>query len=342
MFNDIFIKKFKDYNFKHEFLCSSNLFHWDQLAGDLTYCPVHYDSSFIRYQHAYLVSTNAKVKDLSSIIFFEHKPVALWPLFAVFHDGQWNLHINEPVISQGLTPSQNKKLNNTFLSIISIILEKLNCDSALVQGFHSNSCTNSEWSRFLWSKDFRCLLRQELLVDLSFPIDNIRKKFRKSYWNLIKQHKNRYTVTVYRNDISQQIWNEFRNLHELVAGRKTRSVESWNLQYASVLENKAFYIRVSNDNDEIIGGSYFLKNKHEVLYGVAAYDRALAGVPIGHLSIERAILESVDQGCLYLRLGSCTQNFSKNYSEKQIGILNFKQGFATTTATVCDYHLKNF
>ena len=341
MFNVIFDSQFKNNHFNHEFLTSNNKFYWDQFSEDLPFLPVHYDSNFIFYHYEYLISTNVHVENISSIIFFENKPVAVWPIFIVCNNGVWRLQVNEPLVSHRISPIQNRKINAIFLSTINVICKKLNCESTLVQGFYGNTSTQSEWSRLLWSQISEVSLRQELLVDLTSPIETIRKQFRKSYLSLIKKYKKNLTIKLFRKEITQEIWDEFRRLHEREAGRTTRSIQSWNLQLSDVKSNKAFYIRVSNEEDEIIGGSFFLTTRQEVLYGVAAYDRSLTNVPIGHVSIERAILEGIEQGCIYLRLGSWPQNFAEKCSDKEMGILNFKKGFATKMALVCDYKIYN-
>ena len=333
----IFNAKFSCGSFRCEFVTEENSGDWEQVIEKQTYQPVRYTSNYLFYHAEYLASTNSKTRNLSCILYFEKKPVAIWPLFLVRKNDNWFTEINEPIFSPLISSAQQKRINGDILSIISLICHQIKSDQVIVRGPYLNARSDSNWSQFLWSREWKAEVKQELLIDLSSSIDNINKRIRKSYKNLIKQYDRKLFVDVFRNWVDQDVWTEFRLLHEKEARKATRSVKSWDLQRAAVCANKAFYIRVRNHDLETVGGSYFPFTKHEVVYGVAAYDRSLTGVPIGHVSLARAISEGIALGCDWLHLGTSSQDRLNQWSRKELNIVNFKNGFATNSALVCDF-----
>ncbi len=168
-----------------------------------------------------------------------------------------------------------------------------------------------------------------MYVDLSMSIKEIRSFIRKSFRPLVSSGLKTWNVIV-MDEYCQNTWEEFRELHKTVAGRVTRSIETWNIQSEAIKSGNAFLVYVTGSDDVMVGGGYFDMSEYECNYSVGAYNRSLSDQPLGHMIQYQAILTAKEKGRKLYYLGD---RFYKenlpNISEKRVQISNFQQGFST-------------
>ena len=123
------------------------------------------------------------------------------------------------------------------------------------------------------------------------------------------------------------MWDDFKNLHHKVSGKKTRSDRTWSLQYENLLSNNAIFLYVT-DNNKIISGAYFDTSRDEANYSVSVSDDYAKKNYINSLIIFEAIKILKKRKVLYLRLGQYENQL--NTDLKQININRFKLSFSNS------------
>ena len=175
----------------------------------------------------------------------------------------------------------------------------------------------------------RCFAREELYVDLNKTYDEIHKNIRKSYKSLINYGVRNWKIKFYR-EVDTILFEKLKDMHFVVAGRKTRSDESWDLQYVAINNGTAF-IAVIEDADKIIGWALFNLSRDECYYGVGVFDRTMFDKPISHFlqdSVIKYLQDNTDIKWYYLG----HRFYKGDYyvpTEKELNIAYFKEAFAT-------------
>ena len=127
--------------------------------------------------------------------------------------------------------------------------------------------------------------------------------------------------------------NGFRELHQYVSGRQTRSRKSWSLQYDMVQADEAFVITGRVEGD-LVTAALFCRSHKYCYYGVSASKRELFEKPLTHILIWRGLCYAAHRGCRYFETG--TQLFQQPdvevHSRKELNIATFKKGFGGYTA----------
>ena len=106
-----------------------------------------------------------------------------------------------------------------------------------------------------------------------------------------------------------------------------------------LLAGKAFLVIIRDLSDErLVGGAFFQHSKHESLYSVAAYDRALNSKPLGHIAQQLAIEYMKSIGIVWYKIGERVYSqLSENASSKELDISSFKEGFASNMLAKADF-----
>ena len=132
------------------------------------------------------------------------------------------------------------------------------------------------------------------------------------------------------DEYSEEVWNKFKALHKKVAGRVTRSIETWNIQHQAIKDGNAFLVYILDSKQNMVGAACFIMSDYQCNYSVATYDKSLLDQPLGHMIQYQAILTMKDKGRETYYIGD---RFSKLnlpcVSEKQVQISHFKQGFSS-------------
>ena len=161
---------------------------WGELAGQgISYVPVHYASSMIDYQHAYLTAADAELTDLSVVIFHDNRPAGIWPLTAMTRPSGASLgsHVYPvlpPLLLQDLAPKTQSRIAKAACQVTDGLARQLGLASwraySTFRGIEQAAV--SLWHQQLVAGEAKISVRHELFIDLSLELESIRSQFRKS------------------------------------------------------------------------------------------------------------------------------------------------------------------
>jgi hypothetical protein len=163
-------------------------------------------------------------------------------------------------------------------------------------------------------------------MDLSLSEDHLKQRTRKSARSLLNWGKNNLQIQIMnRSNSDVKYFKAFQNFHLEVAGRKTRSDQSWDLQYENLVQGEAFLI-LAYLGGAIVSGSYITCATEEAYYSVGVYNRELMAEkkPVARWPIFAAALEAKRIGLKTLILGDVGPHFA---NDKEKDIADFKKSF---------------
>ena len=308
---------------------------WAQTALQLPYLPVSYLSGVIDYQLAYWSGNGVAITDLSLILFNDNRSCGVWPLSISSYPDGWRIGssggaVEPPLFVAGLAARSSRALTARCLEVASQLARKQTIPTWESAQSFSGDLSLGEWHDRAMRYGANCRLQHEMYVDLSQEIGNIKSNFRKSYKALIGSGTRLWQISILDGE-GRGIWEEYRQLHIAVAGRVTRSQESWDRQYQAICDSQSFLVYLRDkETERIVGGGLFYITKDEGLYAVGAYDRDLFDKPLGHAVQYRAIEEMKNRGLRWYKLGSRPYlTDDPTPSKKELAIADFKQGFSS-------------
>jgi FemAB family protein len=308
---------------------------WNSVLEGFDYQPVAYQYSSIKYELAYLAGRGGQWDDLSCVLSLGGKPVALWPLTVSFLDNRFDVSsqgrpLLPPLFIKSLTEKSRRKITKKCLAFLNRLVVNHGLTHLKTTDPFTPQGQLSNWHLLQMNTGAQCSVQHELVVDLTRTLAQIKASFRKSYKSLISAGARYWDINVLGSSIEKSTWAEFQDLHRKVAGRSTRSNESWNIQYEMLIKNEAFLVTLRNPAGGLVGAGFFMHTKSEGVYAVAAYDRSLFDKPLGHAVQFVAIEEMKRRGCQFYRIGRrpySGENIS--VTQKELAIAYFKEGFAT-------------
>lgn len=329
---------------------------WNDVLLQLNYVPVAYTVASLRYQEAYMKCFVEEIIDLSVVFFQNGKPIGIWPLSLKLQSDIWEFVTNEgailePLFIHAVQDRSRKKICEVAIQSMENIYNKL----AIVKPSMINQTWTAQhlfmegqansWYRKCLEKDAKTKLSHELYVDLSWEYKDIRKNVRKSFKALINLGERLWCVKVHE-DISDEEFAEYQQLHYTVSGRITRSNESWTLQKEAIRNEQAFLVTLRDEADSLVGGGLFNISRDEGVYAVGVYDRSLFDKPLGHVVQMAAIRHMKDRGLKWYRVGTrFYHGDDQKPTDKEYSISYFKEGFAThmflNVRTECKFYDKN-
>lgn len=313
---------------------------WQQAWEALPFQPVACARHMLAYQHEYLFGAGWQVHDASLVLLHDDRPCGLWPLTLGRFKGKTtltsaNTPVMPPVLCNGLSPKSVKTICSRALQFLEDLSVSISAPMPLMQWpvFAAGAERGlSEWQQQLLRNGVIPSTRYELFVDLQPDMTEIRNVFRKSYRPLINKGLSLFANEVVdANSITPEIWSEFKCLHLEVAGRSTRTGQTWQQQYDMILTGSAFLVTVRDrDTARMVGAGFFQYTRDEGLYAVAAYDRNLFDKPIGHAVQHMAIEKMKSLGLKWYRIGE--RRYPQEMpppTSKEVTIGEFKHGFAS-------------
>ncbi len=174
-------------------------------------------------------------------------------------------------------------------------------------------------------------------IDLDNTEEEIKMAIRKSYKSLVNWGYRNLEIKLFDQfNITKEIINQFEDFHIQVSGRRTRSPESWILQYEAIKKERG-YVIFGYLNKELVASVLVLTSKSEAYYGVAVNNRDLMAQnkPIGHAVLLEAIFEAKRKGLKNFCLG----NVSHSDNEKINAIAKYKRGFSPIVNTKISYYI---
>ncbi len=308
---------------------------WEAVYEHLLYQSTSYLSSTIDYQLEYQKGHGGDWNDFSCVIFSDKKAVALWPITISMKDGAVNLssqgrELLPPIFVEDCPNKTKKSVSKLALDLINFVSDEIGLQKLISAPAFDGSQALNNWHALLMTSGAECYVQHNLYVDLSLPVEKIKSLFRKSYKSLITAGERIWNVEVLSDSIEENVWEEFRSLHLIAAGRITRSRESWDVQYRSMKNGESFLVILRDDVRKMVGAGLFNCTKDEGSYSVGAYDRSLFDKPLGHIVQYQAIQEMKRRGCLWYAVG---RRFYPSEmpapTKKELSISHFKEGFSS-------------
>lgn len=308
---------------------------WSQFCNELHYFPTCYSHDSIVYQLEYQRGHGGDWLDVSSILSYSNQKIAAIPISFSCRDNLFSFSSQGlPVFPPLFHPSCPEKVRKKcvkdyweFLANLAFPIDEINCEELLVE-----SSRLSDWHMEAMFRGAQANLSHELYLDLRPSLEEIRTCFRRRFRSMINQAKKLWKYEMWSGSCcSRENWEEFRLLHLDVAGRATRSLKSWEIQFETVKSGRAFVIALRNpEGGSLIGAALFDCTTTEGSYSVGAYDRSLFDKPVSHLAHALAVEEMKRRGLKWYRIGS--RPFEQDIpspTSKEITIGDFKQGFAS-------------
>ncbi len=168
-------------------------------------------------------------------------------------------------------------------------------------------------------------------VDLTLGEEGWRKALRKRYKPLINWGRQNLELRfVNHRQPDEQAFERFRKFHRDVAGRVTRSSESWNAMWEWLSQGQSELV-LGELSGELVSANFFVDGSSTSLYMTGVYDRNKFDKPLAHYLMWHSFERALVRGCSHLEIGDI--EFKGEVDDKYHQIGYFKRGFATQLAT---------
>jgi FemAB family protein len=307
---------------------------WNDAEKLLLYSPVTYGYSTLDYELEYQRSQGGEWLDISLMIYWNNRFAALWPLSFSTQDGQGllsshGLPVLPPLFAVDCPSKSRKRITKSCLDLAEAIAKNANLGTWESGESFTDSVGMTNWHTEAMNRFAECRVQYDLFLDIRPDMREIKRNFRRSYKPMISRGMRAWQVDVII-DSNQKAWDEYRALHFQVAGRRTRSSKSWQMQHMEIEERRALLITLRNQKGQLVGGGFFRISRDEGSYSVGVYDRDLFDKPLGHVVQYRAIEEMKKRGIRWYNIGRRPYPSEVlPVTEQEIQISNFKQGFAS-------------
>jgi FemAB family protein len=305
---------------------------WISVISSSEYLPVSYLLLFNQYMESYMKSSLTSYYNLSQVLYEGDNPVGVWPLCIYEASNNWVIGSNDgavipPLFIKRFGDKGRKSVIEKCLQILDELCE-LNGQKYWAGNESIRENGISQWHRKVMEKGASQKAGHELYVDMSMDISKIKSSIRKSYKSLITRGNEIWRADLYCGKIEHEVFREFQTLHFQVAGRATRSQDTWDYQERAINDGTAFLIALKDIVGRMVGGGFFYLSKDEGLYAVGAYDRTLFDQPLGHVVQNKAIEYMKERGVRWYKIGYRFYA-QDNPTDKELSIAYFKEGFAT-------------
>jgi hypothetical protein len=122
-------------------------------------------------------------------------------------------------------------------------------------------------------------------------------------------------------------FESYRAFHAEIAGRVTRSAESWTTMYQAIAGGRGDLVLGYHDG-KLVSGTLVLDGGDTAYYASGVYRREMFDKPLGHAAVFAAILRAKARGRAVFDVGELPDAAA---SGKEQAIGYFKQGFASRT-----------
>lgn len=312
---------------------ADNLSDWSFVIHNTEYAPVAYLQNYVEYQNLYIETSADTFFDLSVVIYYADKPIAIWPIALWLRQDKWICGSNAgevcaPCFSKDCSEKNKKVIIDQCIEFVEVL-----CKLSRVTEWKSSESVGlqgvSVWHRKIMEKGAKLQVTHEVCADLTYSMEQLRKNMRKSYKSLFNMGEKLWKITIYE-EMDQDVFNEFRELHYSVAGRVTRSIATWKSQEKAISDKDAFLVILRNDENVMVGGGLFYISQNEGLYAVGVYKRELFDLPLGHIVQLKAIERMKYKGVQWYKIGARPYSGDMNNpTQKEIAIGYFKEGFST-------------
>lgn len=310
------------------------------LESQLWFSPLYHQSALNYHQHQ--TEDRGKTVNNHSFILLNNNVPVIGFIGAIVDDKTTTelLSYESPCISIENKNKLTAKTGKIFLKEFDQIVEKVN--GIIWYRDFINCGELSTLSRHLLRKGAKSYPVFSQVIDLNRSEDELKRALRKSYNSLINWgNRELKPQIISASNVTWEKMKDFQDLHMREAGRKTRSEESWNIQFEMVRAGEAFLV-MGNFDDELVSAGLFSHTKTNCYYGTSASRRDFFAKPLFHSLMWTAILHAKKLGCRWFEAGQ--QDFLNHPQEnppskKELGISLFKAGFGGQTRMFLDLKL---
>lgn len=309
-------------------------FNWASFYDNAENATVFYDDAYIEFRLECSTGNGFVCEDFSFGVVIDGRIIAVVPLF--FHENNESKSLSflegtipPPLFASFVSDKLKKEASSLLIKNFTAYSKEFGLNSPLFFDQMGPSIGVDIWHKTLLNNQYQPHLTRELFTSLQLPYAEIKSHYRKSYKSLIS--KGNKLFTPYKMTVpDKSVWKAFKALHFKAAGRQTRSDRSWEMLYDCIQRGKASFYYCQDKSAQMVGGSLILKNTFEAFYAVAAYDRELFHLPIGHLLQDYIIKDLLDTEITWYRVGRYYLPFDHDQpTEKEVQIAQFKSGFST-------------
>ncbi|MFH1428067.1 MAG: GNAT family N-acetyltransferase [Patescibacteria group bacterium] len=292
----------------------------------------------------YILNYNPKFKleNLSFLVYNGDKIAAIVPLILANNEGRKEFTyggwpIQYPAFSNKLSNEKKEEMSKLiFNEIDRLALENNVAWSYFIQTPMAKIFLGSEYLpyNYLMKYGYINISINSQIIDLRKSEEELWDNLRRNHRRNIKKEKERdYKILIYTaEDITEEFFNNYKEMHHKAAGRKTRPDTTFTMMYNWIKDDLAFLV-VALYQDKQIGFEYYTIYKDNVYGFSAANDPDFIDLPIRHLIEWEAILWMKKKKCNFYEIG--WQHYSyQPYDfpdEKLVNISHFKKGFGGFT-----------
>jgi len=172
------------------------------------------------------------------------------------------------------------------------------------------------------------------MIDLRKSDEVLWNELRRDHRRRISKVKEYLEISIYtQENITREIFDEYRLMHKKAAGRITRPLITFEKMYQWIRDGSAILV-ASKDKakDKNVGFEYHSIYKNNVYSFSAANDPDYSTFPVRHLIEWKAMLWMKEAGCKYYEIGpEYYPSFYNFPSDKEMNISSFKRGFGGFT-----------
>ncbi len=289
-----------------------------------------YCKDFYLYQKEYCLSNQTLVADKSFIIVNNNIAECAGIFFLTKGIDTDDLEISFGRNFPGLLLIRDEVNSNSISFLKEIILSLLKNKSKIIFTIPININLNKGYQSILNNFQFTQRISWIKSISTIKNKETLWKNIRKSYKSPINRGLKKQSFKII--DTSNLNFDKFKLIKELhlkIAGRKTRSDKSWNLQYSSIKNDNGFAI-ISYDKDENVLNSavYFYKSRFHAYYGTGIYTENAKNNLYGYSIIWKAIVYCIERGISICELDDNVKfQWMTDQDKKQLDISFLKSGF---------------
>lgn len=157
---------------------------WGETFRRLFYKPLAYTNRRLDYQFAYQQGPGEDWQDISLIIYWGNKPIAIWPLSFSIKDGRrmltsQGLPVWPPVFVENCPSTSRKRISKDCQNVANAISVDSQLNLWESGKSFDESLGMSDWHIESMARDASCQLRHEMYLDLRQTMMNIKGIFEK-------------------------------------------------------------------------------------------------------------------------------------------------------------------
>lgn len=199
-----------------------------------------------------------------------------------------------------------------------------------------------DFAEFLLTQGYGAEPALRLVLDLTVSEETLWQQLRDVYRSNIRwgQQHLHYQI-IDQHNASSGCLEAMRLFHIQVAGKETRSAQTWRIQEQMLAQGEAFALMGYEQTQQLVSTGFFSIDARSCYYGVGVYDRSRFDVPLSHDLVWRGMLHAKAQGCVVFEFGEIAFAGQARHgalpSDKEVSIGHFKRGFGGRLFSVLSF-----